>query len=263
MTNLNLPPLQVWVRPGAKGVLEIVNPLLGGYDPNRPDAYIQADPNLAEGLNYIDDNAGSLRVQLSLGPLDEATDLPRPWLEERVASADMFGHNVDPSLSAQNGHYHRIMNYCDELDRGTMWVGDKAIKKYFCYAPELETVNGSADTVLRAMHEHVETEYETNPDQDIDGLAVAAGIVAMNSLSWYAVAKIGLAASRYNGGQKPLTGEWTAFVPMVPELWDTARKLGLLGVAVEEEKHRRFADSWVQDPEMIDTRNIMATGKIQ
>jgi|GEM_PF-3492819 len=256
--GINLPPIDRWTTIDPNGNMRLVDPVDHSYHPNRPPSYIQDDPILGEGLNFLADKKDNIRVRLSLGAGNTAEDLGAPgWFEHQMSEVHALGHDLNAD-SPENAYAYRLIGAMQD---------EVLVKEEFNHHVSSESTEKGA-LVVASMVNFVKGSFN-EIDQlkergglpaefagEAEGFTMAAYAVALNAIQWHSIAKLGLAAKEQRQCDFDYDSEWDiwkAFMLEEPVNKDIDRKLLTMGVRVEEKPYRRQEQLWNPDDQKIDT----------
>jgi|GEM_PF-1325992 len=84
-----------WAEPTRDGGFVLTDPVSGDrVNPNVPPAWVEEDPYLHAGYEYLRMNGANIGVEIAWGRHRDAEDLGNPqlgWFEKKVAEADYYG----------------------------------------------------------------------------------------------------------------------------------------------------------------------------
>ncbi len=87
-----------WAEPTRDGGFILTDPVSGDrINPNVPPAWIEEDPYLHAGYEYLRMNGANINLEIAYGRHREAADLGDPqlgWFEKKVAEADYYGYEA-------------------------------------------------------------------------------------------------------------------------------------------------------------------------
>jgi len=87
-----------WAEPIGGGNFMLTEPTTGDrLNPNIPPAWMEEDPYLHAGFEYLRMNGPNIAMQIAYGPHGAAEDLGNPalgWFEKKVAEADYYAYEA-------------------------------------------------------------------------------------------------------------------------------------------------------------------------